>query len=409
MPRENIVVGLDVGTTKVAICVGRVDEGLINIIGFSRVPNAGVRKGIVVDVEDTISAITAALEQAERMSGVPIKSAVLGLSGAHITSTASHGVVAVSRADGEITQNDVTRVIDAARTVALPPNREIIHVVPKFYTVDNQPGIIDPIGMTGIRLEVESVVIGGSTVAIKNLTKCAHQAGLGIEELIFSPLASAKALTNKKQKELGVAVVDIGGGTTSLAIFESGDILHCAVLPIGSMHITNDIAIGLRTSLDLAEQIKIKYGSAIPGKIRESENISLSHLDPQENQKVERKYVAEIIHARLMEIFSLVKEELRKVGKDGMLPAGIIFTGGGSKLEDLVELAKTELRLPAQIGLPVFEMTGMVDKLQDEVYSTSVGLMLHGLENHDTPNSFNFNLDGGVLDKAKGFLKQFLP
>lgn len=405
MLKENVVAGVDVGTTKIGICIGRASEGLINVIGYSSMPNAGVRKGMVVDVEDTVSAISAALEEAERMAGLPINAAIVSLGGAHISATTSKGVVAVSRNDGEISPNDVERVIEAARTVALPPNREIIHVIPRYFIVDGQENITDPVGMNGIRLEVESLVIGGQTSSIRNLTKCIHQAGLDIADMVFPPLASAKLLLTKSQKELGVAVVDVGGSTTSIAVFEGGDVLHCAVLPVGSMHITNDIAIGLRTSLEIAEKIKINYACAVPSEIRESETISLSQFDPQDDQRIERRYLAEITHARILEIFSLIQDELRKIGKDGMLPAGIIFTGGGSKLDGLVNLAKDELRLPAQIGEPTFEITGLVDKLDTAIYSTSIGLMLHGLETHKIPHQFK----GGVFEKAKGFLKQFLP
>ena len=405
MAKDNIVVGLDVGTTKVAVCVGKAAEGLINIVGFSRVPNAGIRKGMIVDVEDTVSAISAALEQAERMAGTQINSAYVSLGGNHISSTVSRGVVAIARADGEITPSDVDRVVEAAKTVALPPNREIIHVIPKYFTVDGQTNLADPLGMTGIRLEVEAIVVGGATAAIKNLTKCVSQSGVAVDGIVFAPLASSRALLSKKQKELGAILIDIGGGTTSIAVFEEGDVLHCSVIPVGSGHITSDIAIGLRTSLEIAEKIKVNFGSAIPEKISESEKINLTNFDPQDTQRIERKYVAEIIHARLMEILALIREELRKINKDGMLPAGVIFTGGGAKLEDLVELAKEELRLPAQIGSPTLEIEGLVDKLSDSIYSTSVGLMLYGLEGNTAPH----RLQGGVIEKARGFFKQFLP
>jgi len=334
MQKENTLVGIDIGTTKIAVTIGRVDEGLINIIGFSRIANAGMRKGIITDIEDAVSALTSALEEAERVAGTPITSAYVSIGGAHIDSTVSKGVVAVSRGDGEITGSDVNRVLEAAQNMALPPNREIVHIIPKCFIIDGQDGISDPINMNGIRLEVEAVVVSGATNAVKNIHKCLQQAGVAIDGMIYSPIASAQVLISKKQKELGVALVDIGAGTTSIAVFDNGDILHCAVLPIGSMHITNDIAIGLRTSLEVAEKIKTNYGCAIPENISETETINLANFDPQDAQKVDRKYVSEIIHARLMEIFSMIREELRKIGKDGMLPAGIVFTGGGSKLED---------------------------------------------------------------------------
>ena len=406
MTKENIVVGLDVGTTKVAVCVGKLTEGIIKIIGYSCVPNLGVRKGMVIEIEDTVSAISLALEEAERMSGLSISDAYISIGGNHITSVISKGVVAVSRADGEVTASDVQRVIEAARTVALPPNREIIHIIPKSFTIDNQTGIADPIGMTGIRLETETIVVGASVSATTNLTKCLQQAGINVNGLIFSPLASSKLSLNKKQKELGTVLIDLGGGTTSIAVFEEGEIIHCSVVPVGSTHITNDIAIGLRTSLETAEKIKINFGSVIPEKIPESERINLATIDPQDNQRIERRYVSEIIHARFLEIINLVREELRKIGKDNMLPAGAVLTGGGAKMEDLLELCREELRLPAQIGQPVVEIEGLVDKLFDGVYSTSVGLMLYGFESPEKLNHYNGE---GIIGKARGFFKQFLP
>lgn len=413
MAKENVVLGLDIGTNKVTACVGQLKEGVIDIIGVGKAPNSGMRKGMIVDIEDSVSAISAVLEEAERMAGVPLTSAYVGLGGSHISAVTSKGVIAVSRADGEVSPSDVDRVIDAARAIALPPNREILHVIPKNFIVDGQNNIKDPIGMNGIRLEAETLVIGGATSAVKNLTKCVSQAGLDINELVFSPLATAKSLLSKRQKEIGVILVDIGAGTTSIAVFEEGELISCNILPIGSMHITNDIAIGLRISLETAEKIKIKYGTALLSKVRDSEKIDLSDFDPEETQKVERKYVTQIIEARLVEIFSLIKDELKKIGKDGMLPAGVIFTGGGCKLDGLIDFSKEYLRLPAQIGYPMLEISGMVDKLDDPVYVTSVGLMLWGLEDNkpNTNSSLNLNFGkfDGVLDKAKGIFKHFMP
>ncbi len=409
MPKESLFIGLDVGSTKVVATSGSINEGMVNIIGSVRVPNNGVRKGIVTDIEDTVSAISESLDKLEIMSGSPIKSAVIGISGSHISTSISKGVVAVARADGEISPADIDRVIDAARTVALPPNREIIHVIPRSYTVDGQEKISDPIGMTGIRLEVEALVVGAATSAIKNLTKCIYQAGLGIDDLVFSPLATAVGLISKKQKEIGAMLLDIGGGTTSMIVFEEGDILHAAVIPVGSSHITNDLAIGLRTSVETAEKIKVKYASALPDKIRESETISLSQFDPGDTQRIERKYVSEIVQARLGEIYALVRQELKSIGKDALLPAGVVLTGGGSKLEDLVEATKDELRLPAMLGRPIYEIGGFIDKLSDPVYATSVGLMLYAFEHASSNNFRGSKISGNVLDKAKGFFKQFLP
>ena len=410
MPKQDIVVGLDIGTTKVSACVGGYSEGSIEIKAISRAINSGLRRGMVVDIEDTVSAISAVLEESERVSGLPITSCIVGIGGAHINSSDSKGVIAVSRADGEITEEDAARVIEAARAVAMPPNQEIIHIIPKTFMIDGQSNIKDPIGMVGVRLEVETHVIGGSIAAIKNLSKSVAQAGLEIDTLVFSPLATAKALLSKKQKEMGVILIDFGAATTSIAVFEEGDLIHCNVLPVGSMHITNDIAIGLRIDLDAAEKIKLKYATALSEKIKADETIDLSKFDPKESEKISKKYISEIIDARLDEIFSLIKNELKKIGRDGMLPAGVIFTGGGSKLDGLIEYTKENLRLPAQIGYPMLELSGVVDKLDDPVYTTSVGLMLWGLEESDGHNSrFDLSQISGLSDKIKSFFKNFMP
>lgn len=409
MAKDHLAVGLDVGSTKVAATAGEIAEGVVNIRGFVKVPNNGVRRGVVVDLEDTVSAISEALEQLERVCDARVTSATVGISGAHIQTGISKGVVAVARADGEIGKSDIERVIAASRTVALPPNREIIHVIPCSYTVDGQEAIADPSGMTGIRLEVEALVLSGATSAIKNVTKCVYQAGLKIQNVVFSPIALAENMLTKKQKEIGALLLDIGGGTTSMAVYAEGDIIAAAVIPVGSSHITNDLAIGLRTSLETAEKIKVKYGAAIPDKIREREIITLSQFDAGEAQRIERKYVSEIIEARLGEIFALVSGELKQIGKEGMLPAGVVLTGGGSKLEDLTEATKEALRLPATLGRLNLELGGFIDKLSDPVYASSVGLMLHALEDSARGNLGGFGGGGTVLSKAKSFFRQFLP
>jgi cell division protein FtsA len=411
MPKQDIAVGLDIGTTKVAICVGRHKEGAVEIMALAKAPNSGLLRGMVSDIEETVSAISAVLEEAERISNTPITSVYIGIGGAHINSVRSKGVIAVSRADGEIAEEDVKRVIDAARAIALPPNQEIIHVIPLSYTIDGQEGIKDPIGMQGVRLEVETHVIGGSTAAIKNLTKCIEQAGLRIDGMTFPPLATSKTLLSKKQKEIGAVLVDIGAGTTQLSIFEEGEMIHCNILPVGSMHISHDIGIGLRISPEAAEKIKLKYATALSKHVKEDEQINLANFDPNEKEKVSKKYIAEIVDARLDEIFSMIRNELKKIGKDGTLPAGVIFTGGGAKLEGLIEYSKENLRLPAQIGYPIMEISGMVDKLDDPVYTTSVGLMLMGLEESSFKKTSTFNVPhlDGVSDKIKSFFKNFMP
>lgn len=413
MPKEQIVVGLDMGSTKAVVCVGTIKEGVVDIIGISKKPSTGLRRGTVVDIEETVSAITATLEEAERMAGIPINNVYASIGGTHITSANSRGVIAVSRADGEISEADVERVLEAARTVAMPPNQEILHVIPKYYIVDDQEQVKDPLGMTGVRLEVETLVIGVSTSAIKNLAKCIKQTGLGINDLIFTSLASAKVLLSKKQKEIGVMLLDIGANTTQLAIFEEGNLIHAKVLPVGAEHITNDIAIGLRTSIEAAEKIKVKYANADSTKLKEVEQIKLASFDPTAEEKVSKKYIAEIVEARLTEIFSMVRDELKEIRRDGMLPAGVVLTGGGAKLHGLVEFSKEYLRLPTQIGYPTSEVAGMVDKLDDPSYTASVGLMLWGLDQTHREQGKQFKINSSsvntIVDKAKDIFKQFMP
>lgn len=406
---KDIIVGLDIGSTKVACCVGQHQEGITSIVGLGEAPCSGLRRGIVIDIEETVSAISASLEGAERISGLPIDHAFVGVGGAHIESENSKGVIAVSRADGEITENDVGRAIEAARAVSLPPNREILHVIPKMFIVDSQEGIKDPVGMSGVRLEVDAHVIGVATGAMKNLTKCIFQSGLDIDELVYDPLACSKLLLSKKQKEIGVVLIDFGAGTTSLAVFEEGDLIHSAVLPVGSAHITNDIAIGLRTSLDVAEKIKKEYGFTDPSQIPEKESINLSKIEKEEEGEVSKKYIAEIIEARISEMLSMTQDELRKIDRDGMLPAGVVLTGGGAKLKGLIDIVKDNLKLPAQVGLPIIEINKVVDKLDDPVYSTATGLVLWGIEEGKKGSILSLPKIGGVGSKIKDWFKQFIP
>ena len=408
-PKETII-GLDVGTDQISAVIGhKTEEGAIDVIGLGTAKSAGLRKGVIVDIEETITAISDALSQAEKMAGVTPELVYVGIGGSHIESSNSKGVIAISSADGEISGEDIDRVIEAARAVSVPANREIIHVIPRSFTVDGQKGIHDPSGMTGVRLEVEAHVISGSTPVIKNLSKCIYQAGLDIAELVFSPLASAGILLSKQQKEVGVAMIDFGAGTTDLAVFEEGDILHSAVIPLGSAHITNDIAIGLRTSIDNAEKIKTQYATATIGEVSEEEEIDISKIDPLEKEKPSKKYVAEIISARLTEIFNHISDELKKVERNENLPAGVVFCGGGAKLKGLVEAAKKGLKLPAQIGKPVIEISGMIDKVNDPRYAAAIGLMVWGINasgKNGTPSKIDIS---SATSKIRGWFKNFLP
>lgn len=412
MAREQIVVGLDIGTQFIRTTIGQLipDESEPSILGIGVAPSHGLRRGNVVNVDDTVKAISASLEEAERVAGISVNNAYVNVTGSHIESQNSQGVVAVSRADTEIGPEDADRAMEAAKAVAVPPNKEILHAVAREFVVDGQEGIKDPIGMNGIRLEVETHVISASSPTLKNLSKCVYQAGIDVEELVFTGLADGVGALSKRQKELGVAILNIGSGVSELAVFEEGDIFHTAVIPVGGGHVTNDIAIGLRTDTDVAERVKLEYGYAVPKDVRDKEEVDMGPLAGGEEHRVSKRLIAEIIEARVLEIFTLAQKELRKVGREGKLPAGIILVGGGAKLPGIVELAKDALRLPAQVGFPR-ELKGMVDKADDPSFVTSLGLMLWGFAQDGNRTSKRFSgLPGGeYLDKVKTVVKQFLP
>ncbi len=376
---QDIICGIDVGSSSVRVVVGQVmpKTGQLQIIGAAEGPSDGVSKGLIVSIDDTVTSISTVLEKVERLTGQAVTHAFVGISGSHIMSEMSKGVVAVSSANGEIKPEDVERVIDAAQTVSTPPNYEILHVIPRTFTVDNQTKVRDPIGMTGIRLEVEAQIIEGMSTQIKNLTKCIYRAGLEIDDLVFSVLGDAEAVLSKRQKELGVAVVNIGAATTSYVLFEEGDIMGAGVLPVGARHITNDLAIGLRVSVDIAEELKLTYGTAVPEVVGKKEQVVLSEFASSEQGSVSRRTMAEIINARLEEIFRLVDQEFAKVERSGKLPGGVVFTGGGAKLPGLLEVAKNEFRLPAAIGMAK-ELVTAVDKVHDSSFATAVGLLWWG-------------------------------
>ncbi len=394
MSKKNLIVGIDVGSSFVRTIIAQVlpQEENLRVIGVGSAPSFGVRKGIIVDLEEITRSISESLLSAERVSGVEVKSAMVAIGGNHISAQSSKGVIAVGKADGEVSSGDVARVISAAQAISIPPNKEIIHIIPKSYALDDQKNIRDPLGMNGVRLEVDALIIEGLTPHIKNLNKCINEAGVVVDGFVLSSLAAAKAVLTKRQKELGVVLVDIGGGSTSIIMFEENDLLRVAVVPVGGSHITNDIAIGLRTSIDVAERVKLEFGNAMPQEISKKENIDLSQIDSNEEGIVSRYHVAEIIEARLEEIFTLVNKELKLAGKEQLLPAGAVITGGTAKLPGCVDLAKNILALPAQTGFPI-PLGGLVDKVDDPAFSTAVGLVLWGMEE-------NQSIGGGMASKS---------
>lgn len=411
MASPTIITGLDIGSTAIRVAVAQVSSGEnLQVIGLAEVPSEGIHKGVVTSIDDAVSAISTCLEKVERMTGSPVEHAWVGINGSHIQAQSSHGVIAVAKPNGEIEEDDVSRVVEAAQAVATPPNYEILHVLPRSFTVDGQIGIKDPIGMTGVRLEVEAQIIEGQTAQVKNLTKCVYRAGVDIDDLVLGVLANAEAVVTKRQKELGVAIVNIGGSTTSLLVCEDGDPLHAAILPVGSGHITNDIAIGLRTSIDVAERLKIDYGQASAADVGKREEIDLSELS-QEEGIVNRKQLAEIIEARLEEIFHLVDKELSKIDRSGKLPAGVVLTGGGVKLPGVVDVAKAAFRLPATLGYPL-EVASPLEKVNDPAFSTALGLVRWGMVQTERPTGFHlprFSSVSQVLEKIKNLPKIFLP
>ncbi len=367
--------GIDIGSTTIRVAVAQsTDNEKPNFIGVADVPAEGISKGAITSIEDAVSSISTAIEKAERMTGQQIDRATIGINGTHIISQESHGVVAVARANSEINEDDVERVIEAAQAIATPPNYEILHIIPRTYSVDDQRGIKDPVGMTGIRLEVDAQIILGLASQIKNMTNCVYRTTVDIEDLVLGVLASAESVLTKRQKELGVALVNIGGATTSLMVFEEGDVLHTKVLPVGAGHITNDIAIGLRTSIDIAERLKVEYGTALPEEVGKKEDITLDDVGGSVEESVSRKQIAEIIEARLEEILKMVDKELQSIDRSGMLPAGIVLIGGGAKLPGVVDAAKRVFRLPSAIGYPLDLLTA-IDKLNDPAFATASGLV----------------------------------
>lgn len=401
--------GLDIGSTKVCCVIANLPEPGVNdedlvITGVGEVPSEGLRKGVIVNLEKTVKAIEGAVRAAERMSGHKVDSVFAGLAGQHMKSINSHGVVAVAERDREITQRDVDRVIDAARTVAIPSDSEVIHVMPRGFIVDGQEGVRDAVGMSGARLEVETHIICGATTAVQNVVKSVHSGGYNIDDLVTQSLASSEAVLNDNELELGVAVADVGGGTTDVAIFNDGSVIHTAVLPIGGNHVTNDVAIGLRTSLTDAESAKINYGHALPGLIPRDEIIDIQPIGSDKVQGVPRAYLAEIIGPRAREIIEMIRREIVASGLDGLLPGGLVLTGGGAKLLGFPELAAEVLDLPVRVGVPI-HVRGMSDKVAGPSFATAVGLIKWGAKLTTPSHSSNGAGGQGLQDAYQKTLR----
>jgi cell division protein FtsA len=374
--REAVLVGIDVGTTKVCALIGEVGrDGRLTIMGHGTVPASGLKKGVVVNIDQTVRSISDAVERAERLSGWKIDRAFVGVGGQHVESQNSKGQVAVTAHHREVTREDVNRAIEVAQAVAIPSNKRVLHVERRGFIVDGQEGVKDPLGMSALRLEVETHIVTASATAIQNLSKCVAQAGVKIDELVVTSLASGEAVLTETEKELGVAVADIGAGTIDLGLFADGSPFHTSVLPIGGNNVTNDVAIGLKTSLPVAEELKVRHGTCNLASIAEDEQISVAVLGDDAGRTVSRLEVCQIIEARMRETFELLRNEMR--GAPGMLPAGIILTGGASQLAGAAELGREVLQMPVRVAGPS-GIGGLVDTLLTPAYATSVGLLQWG-------------------------------
>ena len=391
----NMIVGLDIGTTKICAVVSEFNEKGAEIIGVGTYPSVGLRKGVVVNIDNTVDSIQRSMEEAELMAGCEIGSVFIGIAGSHIKGFNSHGVIAVK--GQEVSQEDVDRVIDAARAVAIPLDREVIHILPQEYIVDEQGGILDPVGITGVRLEAKVHIVTGAVTAAQNLIKCANRAGLDVVDIVFQPLASAEAVLTQEEKDLGVALVDFGGGTTDLALFTESAIKHTAVLGLGGNNLTNDIAVGLRTPSKEAEQIKIDHGSCLNSLVDKDQMIEVPSVGGRKPRLLSRHILSEILEPRVEEIFTLVDQEIERTGLKELLASGVVITGGSALLPGIAEIADQVFQLPTRIGYPQ-RISGLVDVVSGPMFATAVGLVLYGME-HQPQRKFRIR-DGNIFNRV---------
>jgi cell division protein FtsA len=401
------IVGIDVGSSKICTLVGEVDEeGQVRVIGVGLVPARGIRRGVVINVMEATAAIAASVEKAERTSGYKIERAYAGLSGTHVSSLNSRGVVGISRREQGISDEDVDRALDAARAIAVPHNQEVVHVIPRGYIVDGQDGVHDPVGMHGFRLEVEAHIVIASTTSIQNLIKCVEGAELGIDELVLASIAAGDAVLTSTEREMGVVLADIGAGTTDLSIFIDGSVWHTVTLGIGGEYITGDVAIGLRLPPEVAEQVKIEHGHAWASQVSPEERFTVSSFGEDSRQAVLRWKLAEIIEARTEEILLMIKQEVKRSGYDGLLPAGVVLCGGTAQLSGIQEYGRDILDLPVRIGTPQ-AIHGLVDKVSNPAHAVGAGLMRWGLTVDSRPQLRSF--EPGVGQRVLNWLRVLLP
>ncbi len=405
MPKDDVIVGLDIGTTKIcAIIAERTEEGELKIVGVGTTKSDGLRRGVVVNIEKTVQSITRAIEDAELMAGVEVKGVFAGIAGDHIRSINSKGIIAVSRENSDITKDDVRRVIEAAQAAHIPMEREVIHVIPQEFIVDDQRGIRDPVGMSGIRLEADVHIVTGAVASAQNIVKSIHRAGFEVYDLVLEPLASSYSALTEDEKDLGVSILDIGGGTTDIAFFSRGSIRLTSVIGLAGDNLTNDIAIGLRTPAHKAREIKEKFGSALSSQVDSTEMIDVASAAGQSNRQVSRQLLASIIQPRVEEIISLAFREIEEFGD--LMAAGIVLSGGTSGLNGIVELAEDITKLPVRVGKPT-GVTGLVNMVDDPKFSTGVGLVMYGAEQDPSRTKFHGD-DNSLFNSVMERMKQWL-
>ncbi|MFP4131163.1 MAG: cell division protein FtsA [Thiohalospira sp.] len=405
---KNLIVGLDIGTSKVVAIVGEVNpEGTIEVIGIGSHPSRGMKKGVVVNIESTVQSIQRAVEEAELMAGCQIHSVFAGIAGSHIQSLNSHGIVAIR--DKEVTQGDVDRVLDAARAVAIPADQQILHLIPQEFIIDAQEGIREPVGMSGVRLEAKVHMVAGAVSAAQNIIKCVRRCGLEVDDIILEQLASSHSVLTEDEKELGVCLVDIGGGTTDMAIFAEGAIRHTAVIPIAGDQVTNDIAVALRTPTQHAEEIKVKYACALRQLATSEETIEVPSVGDRPPRRLARQTLAEVVEPRYEELFNLVQGELRRAGFEDLCAAGVVITGGSSRMEGAVDLAEEVFHMPVRLGLPQ-GVSGLVDVVRNPIHATGVGLLRFGQVHKGggfMDRERNNNGVKGMLERMRGWFQGF--
>jgi cell division protein FtsA len=401
--KENLIVGLDIGTTKIGVVVAEQSADRVDVIGIGTHPSRGLRKGVVVDIDATVESIKKAVEEAELMGDCEISSVYAGIAGGHIRGFNSHGIVAVK--DRDVSEGDVRRVIDAAKAVAIPMDREVIHVIPQEFVIDDQDGIREPLGMSGVRLEAKIHIVTAAVTSAQNIVKCANKAGLNVIDIVLEPLASAEAVLSRDERDLGVCLIDIGGGTTDLAVFSDGAITHTSVLALGGNHISNDIAVGLRTPFEEAERIKKKFGVASARLLGSDDILTVPSVGGRRPREVSRKLLCEIIEPRVEEILSLARGELAKANLEDRIPCGVVLSGGCSALTGIAELAEEIFEAPVRLGAPQ-NIGGLQDVVRDPMYATGVGLVLYGANQDRGPSRFRIR-DESIFRRVRQRMREW--